>query len=290
MEGVANEAGRRSWFRRNWTRDNHRSAATPPATGRGKNIVNNRRPLLAPWREAGRSLLSQSRRLLSGVGLAAASPQITLGARKYDRRDDDERAKDDEREKRRDEDQGDNKNDETKAERQESDEQAARQERREERAADEDDVKSESKGDDNRSVSRRQDSDSDANDDAPGGRDGGSRELAQSSRDDDPADDEPAADPPVTAPVAPANPNVAVDAIPDLSEAELVIESNPDVIASVSSSGGFAFARSGNVIAVSGPDGARIIQADDPEAVADPDPEPVDPGDDGGNNDMDFSS
>jgi hypothetical protein len=92
----------------------------------------------------------------------------------------------------------------------------------------------------------------------------------------------------------PSNPNVALDDVPDLSEAELVIEANPDVIASVSSSGGFAFARSGDVIAISGPDGASIIQSDDPEVGVTLDPivdEPFDePSDDGGNNDIDFSS
>jgi len=47
------------------------------------------------------------------------------------------------------------------------------------------------------------------------------------------------------------------------------------------------------VIAVSGPDGAQIIQSDDPDDVVTPAPSPDlddEPADDGGNNDLDFTS
>jgi hypothetical protein len=72
--------------------------------------------------------------------------------------------------------------------------------------------------------------------------------------------------------------------VPTTSIADLVVEANDDVIATVSTSGGFAFARSDGVIAVTGPDGATIIQADDATTGT------TEPSDDGGNNDMDFAS
>jgi hypothetical protein len=97
------------------------------------------------------------------------------------------------------------------------------------------------------------------------------------------------ADEPAAAVAAPTNPNVVITDIPEISDVELVVEANPDVIASVSSSGGFAFARSGDVTAVTGPDGASIIQSG--EIAPAPTTEPVvEPSDDGGNNDLDFSS
>jgi hypothetical protein len=67
------------------------------------------------------------------------------------------------------------------------------------------------------------------------------------------------------------------------------VEANDDVVATVSASGGFAFARSDGVIAVTGPDGATIIQTDDVTTGTNG-TDPSEPSDDGGNNDMDFTS
>ncbi len=93
-----------------------------------------------------------------------------------------------------------------------------------------------------------------------GGR--GSRrteELTQNrNRDDEPDVDDTPDDVPTT-PTVPSVPNLPVDPADDLTDVDLFIEANPDVVAGVSASGGFAFARSGDVIAVSGPDGAQII-------------------------------
>jgi hypothetical protein len=89
--------------------------------------------------------------------------------------------------------------------------------------------------------------------------------------------------------VTPANPNVFIDDFPDTSINDLVVEGNDHVLASVSTSGGFAFARSGDVVAVSGPDGASIIQTGDVTAGTSG-TRPVEPPDDGGNNTGDFLS
>ena len=51
-------------------------------------------------------------------------------------------------------------------------------------------------------------------------------------------------------------------------------------------SGGFAFARSGDVVAVSGPDGASIIQTGDVNAGTNG-TNPAEPSPDGGNNNVD---
>jgi hypothetical protein len=89
--------------------------------------------------------------------------------------------------------------------------------------------------------------------------------------------------------VTPANPNVVIDDIPDTSINDLVVQGNEDVIATVSTSGGFAFARSGDVVAVTGPDGASIIQTGD-ETTGTNGTDPTEPPADGGNNDVDFAS
>jgi hypothetical protein len=68
----------------------------------------------------------------------------------------------------------------------------------------------------------------------------------------------------------------------------LVVDANDDVLASVSTSGGFAFARSGDVIAVSGPDGASIVHTGDVNTGT-TGASPADPSD-GGNNDVEFAS
>jgi hypothetical protein len=89
--------------------------------------------------------------------------------------------------------------------------------------------------------------------------------------------------------VTPANPNVVIDDIPRSPIADLVVDANDDVLASVSTSGGFAFARSGDVIAISGPDGASIVQTGDVNTGT-TGTNPAAPSDDGGNNDADFAS
>ena len=55
------------------------------------------------------------------------------------------------------------------------------------------------------------------------------------------------------------NPNVNLDDVPDLSDADLTVQANPNVIAAVSTNGGYALARSGDITVISGPDGPRII-------------------------------
>jgi hypothetical protein len=103
------------------------------------------------------------------------------------------------------------------------------------------------------------------------------------------ADDTPPDDVPDATTVTPANPNVFVDDVPDTSLNDLVVQGNDNVLASVSTSGGFAFARSGDVVAVTGPDGASIIQTGDVSAGT-RGTFPVEPSDEGGNNNADFLS
>jgi len=87
----------------------------------------------------------------------------------------------------------------------------------------------------------------------------------------------------------PANPNVAIDDIPDTSPNDLVVQGNDDVIATVSTNGGFAFARSGDVVAVTGPDGASIIRTGGASTGTNG-TNPSEPSPDGGNNNVDFAS
>jgi hypothetical protein len=106
------------------------------------------------------------------------------------------------------------------------------------------------------------------------------------------ADGAPASDVPdatSATPANPNNPNVVIEDIPRSPIADLVVNANDDVIASVSTSGGFAFARSGDVIAVSGPDGASIIQTGD-VSTGTSGTSPAEPSADGGNNDVGFTS
>jgi hypothetical protein len=80
-----------------------------------------------------------------------------------------------------------------------------------------------------------------------------------------------------------------MDHVPSTSVNDLLVQGNDHVIASVSTSGGFAFARSGDVVAVSGPDGASIIQTGDVNAGTNG-TNPAEPSPDGGNNDTSFAS
>ena len=270
--------------------------------------MDNRRLPLASWREAGRSILNHSGKLLFGLGMAATLSQPASGARKDAGEEDDKQSKREERREARAEDDGrddrgeggasaeksEQSDDRSRDENQESEDRAEKRERREERSKDdEDSVEQQSESTERGSVARKQEADSGSDeDDGADGRGGRrSEDLAQESgRDDEPNVDETVDDVPVVPPVT-TNPNVPVDTAPDLTDVDLFIEANPDVVASVSSSGGFAFARSGNIVAVSGPDGAQIVQTDDLEdEVVTPAPSTDEPTDGGGNNDIDFTS
>jgi hypothetical protein len=172
----------------------------------------------------------------------------------------------------------------------------------------EDTVEDESTQQLSRREARRQAKQEAASDEGEDGDSGGggkqrSRELEQAANTEDvqkepdaeliAADDAPATTTPAHIGIAQTNPNVdlddvpAVDDIPALDDAELIVQGNANVIAAVSTNGGFAFARSGDMTVVSGPDGPRIIQGEIAEVTVPVDEEPVD---DGGNNDVDFSS
>lgn len=237
-------------------------------------------------------LRSRAAHLLSGLGLAV-SPQIAGAARKSGRRtDDQERRNDDDKNNREDRDQknqnergSDQENgDKASAENRDSEEKSGKRDRNESRS--ENDESDDQGGSDNgtsRGESRRKDEDSDsrsreASSEDDSGEGGGRRvrEFEQEAAD-------PVADPAPPPAAPPTNPNVVIDDTPTSSIADLVVEANEDVIATVSASGGFAFARSGGVTAVTGPDGASIIQTGDVTT-------PAEPSDDGGNNDLDFAS
>lgn len=240
---------------------------------------------------------------MTGLGLAAIPPRAADAARKGERRaDNDERKNDDGGGNRNDQehknqnergsDRGNDRNastEDTKSS--DKSDKSGKRDRNETR--NQDDESSEQSGSDsgkNRGESRRGDDDSDSSsrnsssvdDDSSQGSGRRVREFEQRA-------DEPADDTPVQTTVTPANPNVVVDDIPGTSIADLVVEANDDVIATVSTSGGFAFARSGDVIAVTGPDGATIIQTGD-VTTGTRGTIPPEPSDDGGNNDLDFSS
>ncbi len=231
-------------------------------------------------------------RLLAALGLTAFSSEVAEAARKSGRRNDDARGNsDDHAEKTPDEQESNGKNDSKDgAENKDAESESGKQDRKQERTSNEEsNDQNGSNGAKDRGESSRRNGDSDSAsrgdssaDDSPQG-DRSVRELAQKKA-DEPLDDVP------DAPSTPANPNVVVDDIPDTSINDLVVQGNEDVIATVSTSGGFAFARSGDVVAVTGPDGASIIQTGDVTtgtngtAPADP------PADGGNNNDVDFAS
>jgi hypothetical protein len=231
-------------------------------------------------------------RLLAALGLAAYSSVVAGAARKSGGRNDEARGKSDDRaEKTRDEQQSDRKNDpKDGAESKDAESESGKQERKQERTSNqESNDQSGSDGAQDRGDSSRRNGDSDstsrgdssAADDAHRG-DRSVREFAQ--RADEPLDDVPDA---TTG--TPANPNVGIEDIPDTSINDLVVQGNEDVIATVSTSGGFAFARSGDVVAVTGPDGASIIQTGDVTTGTNG-THPTEPPADGGNNNVDFAS
>jgi hypothetical protein len=266
--------------------------------------VLNRRPLVANLLSSVSGLRSQTGRLVSGLGLISMSPQVADAARKSERRGDNQGGNNDDsgdnrQEPSQNEQGAERKNDDraSSENRETSDESRNSEKRDRDDRRQEDDVSSEQGGSDggkSRGDSSRRDADSDS-----GSRDDSStdndtdqsgrrvRELEQEV--DEPLEDVPVEDVPAPTTITPGNPNVVVEDIPTTSIADLVVEANDDVIATVSTSGGFAFARSGDVIAVTGPDGASIIQTGDVNAGTRGTP-PEEPSDDGGDNDMDFLS
>lgn len=80
--------------------------------------------------------------------------------------------------------------------------------------------------------------------------------------------------------------------MPPNNDLDLLVQPDSDVVASTSTHGGFAFARSGNTMAVTGPDGAQIIRLPEAETgTTSPSPSPGQPpSEEGGNNNVGFES
>jgi hypothetical protein len=256
--------------------------------------VLNRRRQIADVLKRETWLRSRAGQLVSGLGLAI-SPQLAEAARKSERRVDDQGRRNDGAGNNRDNRNQKNQNEQDSG--QKTDDQAAAEDRgsggksgkgdRNQTGSevDESSEKGGSNSAKDRGESRRRDADSDSSsrDDssADGSTQGGRRRVQEFEQQ---ADETPA-----QTTVTPANPNVVIDDIPTTSIADLVVEANEDVVATVSASGGFAFARSGDVIAVTGPDGASIIQIGDVTSGTSG-TDPVEPPADGGNNTPDFAS
>ncbi|MFN8590749.1 MAG: hypothetical protein U0031_04735 [Thermomicrobiales bacterium] len=146
--------------------------------------------------------------------------------------------------------------------------------------------KSDRKSDHSQSASNSNDTSDDDNRDDDNSSDGDA-DFAQRGR----ADDNPSPTPTPSSPPS-TNPNVTfpTPSPDDSSNVDLTVQSNPDVIAQVSGRGGFAFARSDGVTAISGPDGAKLIRTGtDTSGTTNLTPVPT-PSSDGGNNNVDFNS
>jgi hypothetical protein len=259
--------------------------------------VLNRRRQIAGLFSSESWLRSQTGRVLSGLALAVTSPQVAEAARRGERRVDKDDPKNDESRSNRDTSEESNQRKSESDQRSEGkagaetrdsgarSDNSGKRDRNE--SASENDESREQRATDNgktRGESRRNsDSDSDSSqtsaEDEESLQHAGRRFRGFEQR----AEGEPLDVVPDAITVTPANPNVVIDDISSSPIADLVVDANDDVIASVSTSGGFAFARSGDVIAVSGPDGASIVRIGT-------DTIPAEPSDDGGNNDVDFSS
>ena len=248
-------------------------------------------------------LRSRSGRLLSGLGLAVGFPLTADAARKAERRGvNEDQEHNDAKDNRHDGGGGgnsdENKNANATSEDKNSGEKESNgDETRDPGKSDRDAGRDEGDGDrskagneSDRQAAKRQEPAAESADSPRENDDGGSDDRgARHSRDlEQTADDAAVEDEPAATVAAPTNPNVVITDTPQVTDVDLVVEANPDVIASVSASGGFAFARSGDVTAVSGPDGASIIQSGEGDTATTP--APVEPSDDGGNNDLDFSS
>jgi hypothetical protein len=265
--------------------------------------VLNRRRQISELFSSGSRLRCRAGQALSGLVLAVTSPRVASAERIGGRRDDNQdRKNDDARNNRDTSEQGSQSEKESgqrndgKATAESSDASAksdksdkrdrtestdANDENREQRATDDGKTRGESR--------RNSDSDSDSSE-TSAEDDNSHQHAGRRFREfEQRANGAPADDVPDVTSVTPANSNVVIDVIPSSPIADLVVDANDDVLASVSTSGGFAFARSGDVIAISGPDGASIVQTGDVNTGT-TGASPTGPSDDGGNNDVEFSS
>jgi hypothetical protein len=270
--------------------------------------VLDRRPQIANVLRSGSWLRSHTGRLLSGLGLVAISPELSDAARKGDRQDDNQVRKND--------DTGNNRNDRDEKNQEERD--SSHQNDRKANAEDHNTGdKSGTTEKQNQNESRSENDDKRNQDGSESGKslddsqrqnaDSLSKSSGTSGEDDDShhhttrhvqefeqqADTAAVDDVPDSIDTTPANPNDVIDNVidnvPSTSISDLVVNANDDVIASTG--GGFAFARSGDVIAISGPDGASIVQTGNVTTGTNgTSPAPVEPSPDGGDNNMDFSS
>jgi hypothetical protein len=268
-------------------------------------VLNRRRQIIELF-SAESWLRSRSGRVLSGAISAITAPQIANAARNGERLGDHQDRKNDDSANKRDlseeNNQSKTESDERTAEKDSAEprdsagksDNAGKHVRdegtnansggREQRASD----SGKSRGDSGRTDDSGSDSKNNSTDD-DGSHHGVRHVLGFEQKATGPTVDSPPNTMPHATFVTPANPNVVIDAAPDTSINDLVVQGNDQVIASVSTSGGFAFARSGDVIAVSGPDGASIIQSGDVNAGTSG-TSPTAPSDAGGNNDVGFSS
>jgi hypothetical protein len=270
--------------------------------------VLDRRPQLANVLRSGSWLRSHTGRLLSGLGLVAISPELSDAARKGDRQDDNQVRKND--------DTGNNRNDRDEKNQEERDSShqndrnasaevhntgdksgTSEKQHQNESRSENDDKRNQdgSESGKSRDDSQRQNADSLSKSSGTSGEDDDShhhrgRHVQEFEQQADPA---PVDDVPDSIDTTPANPNDVIDnvidTVPSTSINDLLVNANDDVIASTG--GGFAFARSGDVIAISGPDGASIVQTGNVTTGTNgTSPAPVEPSPDGGDNNMDFSS
>lgn len=240
--------------------------------------MNRGRRLPMKWPNAQSWLSSQSARVLSGLGLGVAATNFAEAARDQKARDDRNGSGQDNQ--RNSDSNHDNRNDggqNRDAAHRDDKNQASDQ--TDKHSANHDDGKSNrsdkqgSGGNDSQKndtnddgnghthhASRHQTAYVDESDSASpdnGHGDGGSSFHEELQKNKDAVDTTPT---PTPAPTTPSNPNITVPA-PDQNDVVLTVQSNPDVVAQVSTKGGFAFARSNGVTVISGPDGPTIIQS-----------------------------
>jgi hypothetical protein len=266
-----------------------------------------RRRQIAGLLNSGSWLRSQTGRVLSGLALGVTSPHVADAARKGERRAENQDRKNDDAGNKRDTSE-ESKQSETESDQRNSNKSSAesrdagansdnsgkhvRHEStngsdggRRQGATDSEKTRSDS--------GRNADSDSDSGktsaEDDDSHHHGGRHLFGFEQRADELTRDSPTNDSSHAASATPANPNVVIDHVSDASIDDLVAQANDHVVAKVSSSGGFAFARSGDVIAFSGPDGVSIAKSGDVIAGTSG-TSPAEPSDRGGNNDIEFSS
>jgi len=244
---------------------------------------------------------SRTGRVLAALGLVSLAPELTA-ARRNERGDDSQgrdhaKAQDDSEEKTEDEQESDRKNDSKASDKSGE---SGRHDRNQERSANgEKSDQDGSDGDKSRGDSQRRNAESESTSEKNtsagdsshhhGHRHVWSFEQKAGATDGGSPTNSTSDNVPNATTATPANPNVAIDDIPDTSPNDLVVQGNDDVIATVSTNGGFAFARSGDVVAVTGPDGASIIRTGG-ETTGTNGTNPSEPSPDGGNNNVDFAS